>query len=807
LTPVEWLKANGFFLTLLICSIAFVLVRWGVDVFLQGLLVVLGLGFVIFIHELGHFLAAKWCDVHVKTFSLGFGPAFPGCSFRRGETTYKIAMIPLGGYVSMVGEGLEEGEDEDYPRSFKNKPVGQRMLIISAGVIMNVLFGCLAYIIVYRYAGVKSPPGIVATVEPASPAWTAGVRSGSVIERIGRVQNPSFTILKQTVSISGKGKQIPFVFAARGGEGERLEVGLEPRRDANGAVPVIGVAPPSETKLYPERFHKKRDLPVGYSSPAASARALPLHDGDVVVGATDPDQGKLTLLKHDLDARTFDVAELCRRMRKLGDAELVLEVVRDGPARAEQPESQRILPGSGFEFDDTIVGTTDPDTPDRPWNLKALPLDPTDPTGQRYDYFAFHDRMRKLAGKPAVLQVRPAKASAGDEPVSVLVPPAYHWTFGMRMKMGKVAGVREKSPAATAGVQRGDELKSVSMAHEDGTVREFVNLDPLRLPFELAREAKAKPGKATVTLTVLRPNRETHKDADSVVLPAVAWDDSWDSDVEEPINRAAPLAISQLGLAYWVESTVVDVAPGSPAETAGLQPNDVIAELRVREGGGKRDDPAKWGGWKKLTAKRENNAKSFDVWASVFTSIQTVLDYPELEVKVLRDGNELEQPVSLRCVEDPSWPLVDRGLWFIPDLRLRKANSIGEAVLLGGQDTLSGIMQIYAFLQRMAEGQISPDNIGGPIAIAEQTFFAAGEDFSVFLGILAFISINLAVVNFLPIPLLDGGHMVFLIYEKLRGRPPSEAIRAGAAYLGAALLLALVVFVFYNDIKRTWFGG
>src|SRR5439155_15807278 len=118
----------------------------GLDFLIRGFVVALGLGFLIFIHELGHFLAAKWCDVHVQTFSIGFGPAIPGCNFVRGETTYKVGILPLGGYVSMVGEGPEADEDENYPRSFKNKSVLQRMLIISAGVIMNMLFAAVIFV-------------------------------------------------------------------------------------------------------------------------------------------------------------------------------------------------------------------------------------------------------------------------------------------------------------------------------------------------------------------------------------------------------------------------------------------------------------------------------------------------------------------------------------------------------------------------------------------------------------------------------------------------------------------------------------
>src|SRR5271165_32444 len=106
--------------------------------------IAVGLGLVIFIHELGHFLMAKWNGVKVEKFSIGFGPTLFG--FRRGETHYVLAMVPLGGFVKMLGEGPEdEANKSTDPRAYPNKSVSARMAIISAGVIMNLLFGWLCF--------------------------------------------------------------------------------------------------------------------------------------------------------------------------------------------------------------------------------------------------------------------------------------------------------------------------------------------------------------------------------------------------------------------------------------------------------------------------------------------------------------------------------------------------------------------------------------------------------------------------------------------------------------------------------------
>ena len=97
---------------------------------------------------------------------------------------------------------------------------------------------------------------------------------------------------------------------------------------------------------------------------------------------------------------------------------------------------------------------------------------------------------------------------------------------------------------------------------------------------------------------------------------------------------------------------------------------------------------------------------------------------------------------------------------------------------------------------------MSTKTFGGPIEIVSVTFSLAKDNIYELILFLGILSINLAVVNFLPIPLLDGGHMVFLIYEKIRGKPASEQVRTIAAYIGLALLLALMVYVFVLDIQR-----
>lgn len=140
------------------------------------------LGLLIFVHELGHFLFAKLFGVKVLKFSLGFGPKVFGRQY--GETEYLISAFPLGGYVKMLGEQPdEEVAVEDKERSFSDKPVWQRMIVVAAGPVFNLLFALLLFFAIFAVAGLPDMVSgtAIGEVTTDSPAAAAGLMAGDTI--------------------------------------------------------------------------------------------------------------------------------------------------------------------------------------------------------------------------------------------------------------------------------------------------------------------------------------------------------------------------------------------------------------------------------------------------------------------------------------------------------------------------------------------------------------------------------------------------------------------------------------------------
>lgn len=155
------------------------------------------IGVLVTVHELGHFLVAKWCGVKVLKFSIGFGPRIVG--FTRGDTEYVLAWIPLGGFVKMAGEQPgEDVEPEDARRSFLGQPPWKRAAIVAAGPAFNLIFPVIAYFFVYLGAAeVRSSR--VGWVEPDLPAARAGIKAGDVFTRIDGKPVKTFEEIKESL--------------------------------------------------------------------------------------------------------------------------------------------------------------------------------------------------------------------------------------------------------------------------------------------------------------------------------------------------------------------------------------------------------------------------------------------------------------------------------------------------------------------------------------------------------------------------------------------------------------------------------
>jgi regulator of sigma E protease len=151
------------------------------------------LGFMILIHEWGHYAAAKYFKVRVEVFSIGFGKRLLG--FKRGDTDYRISAIPLGGYVKMSGENPMDERSDD-PAEFLNHPRWQRFIVALAGPFMNVMLAFVLwtgiFMVHYEYAAVIDGPAIVGWIMPGTPAASAGIQPGDQIVRVDDIENPNW---------------------------------------------------------------------------------------------------------------------------------------------------------------------------------------------------------------------------------------------------------------------------------------------------------------------------------------------------------------------------------------------------------------------------------------------------------------------------------------------------------------------------------------------------------------------------------------------------------------------------------------
>lgn len=646
-------------------------------------MVAIGLGLVIFFHELGHFAVAKWCDVKVERFSIGFGPII--YSFKWGETEYALSIIPFGGYVKMLGQDdvdpsqLTSEEIALDPRSYSAKPVYQRMGIISAGVIMNIITGMLFFAFAFRL-GVASTPCVVGAAIPGMPAWKAGIQPGDVITVIDGEKTNSFMDIIRSSAFSDGDIKMEGTHL----DGQKFDVEITP--DRTGTRPQIGLIQ-----------SKSLQIPV-FENPGTSVTQ------------------------------------------------------RGTAANKAEP---------GFKQGDTIRTIDD----------------------QPVENFAQMQRMLAAKSSQTVKAGVTRKGAAESDIVEITVGNNPFHTLGLWMDIGPIEAIQKGSPADRAGLKVGDKI-----THIDGQdVGKALN--PLRLPNYFSSKAGE-----TVAIVVNREQdgaQPAEVSLNVVPLDTPAW-------LEKPIFSNTPLAVGSLGIAFHVIPTALKVEEGSPAEKAGIQPNDHIKKIKILFPG--KDQAADWGGLEEVSYEFDDKNKN---WANAFWEMQVRPGWP-VELTYSHKGkiNEAKLTPWINPNQSPEdqWSLPIRGITMQTLRETQQAQSMGQALGMGVQYTTNSAKDIYLTLRSLFTGRVSPLELSGPVTIAKVAYEVSNDGYAQLLLFLGFLSVNLAVLNFLPIPVLDGGHMVFLCWEGITRKRPNEQVLAAATYVGMIFVLGLMIFVLYLDI-------
>lgn len=678
-------------------------------------LVLIGLNLVILVHELGHFLVARACGVKCEKFYVWFDVfGLRLLRFRWGETEYGLGVLPLGGYVKMLGQednparlqaeieraklenpnpcdtlrhDIEAAEQALYdPRSYLAKSVPQRMAIISAGVVMNVVFAFLAAAVAYQL-GVEQIRCAVGSVFAGEAAWRADIRPGDRIETVADRPVRRFNDLRAAISLGNIGRGVPVTVQRIEPDGTAKQERMTVEPDRLREAPTIGISNGFDLLL--------RDPPALPGSPAALANP-PFRPGDRIVQIDEmPVQSYGQV--HALLARQSD-----RPVRI---------TVQRGPA----PEM------------------------------------PPDQSGQ-------------------------------PELVTITVPPNPMRQLGLLMRMGPITAIQQHSPAAEAGLQPGDVIEQV-----DGRPV----ADPVLLP-EMFRQL-ALAGRSVV-LTVRRPgaNEPLQKVVPLRLAPYVAT----------PLEVTSPAAVWELGIAYQVVPQVQAVEPGSAAQAAGIQPGRRVLKVRLIPPE-RTALSAQLLGCDPDAVPLELAETSIDLsaadsgWTAVSYAIQMSLPGTQVGVHFDDGSSATLLPQTSGAAFDP-----ERGFLFEPLAYVETASSLLEAAQLGAAETWESLTLIFRTLQKLGTGQVSPKGLAGPVGIAHIAYGYASRGFASLLIFLCLISANLAVLNFIPIPVLDGGHMLFLAYEGIRGKPPSERVLTGLMFAGLIFLLSLMIWVTGMDVIR-----
>ena len=707
-------------------------------------LIVIGFGLLIAIHEFGHFIAARWAGIRVESFAVGMGPTV--IAYRRGlglrfgstapdiktrygaepekipteqlhadgvgETEYSLRLLPIGGFVRMKGqEDIDPSNTSDAIDGYGSKPVWKRMIVVSAGVIMNMITAVILFVIAFMI-GVKFEAPMIGAVRADSPAATArnldggvnGLLPGDQINSINGDPMTTFADIQIGAAMSHPDHEL-ILQVTRVGSATPLQFQLDPIKDTNSGLRSFGVTPArsgtlaDQIEIAPviENMLIKSGLSAAGVKPGSTLTAIngvPITNAESLDLAFEKSNGQPV-------STTWSLA----------------------------PNSTPLLSATTTNTAPALVATA--------------PLSP-------------EPKFEKLFS--------PDSKSIGEYDLGLI---------GFS-PLVRIDSVQKTSP--NQGILQFDDIVLAIEDRSGPRLGEFRSL----IQTYANRAVQLKILRAGETLSInARVDRQGRLD----VLVGPAWN----------LLVSARVIGSVLENPMDSKATQTTATPIASLELRPLTKIISINDIALTDWASMRD------------ALRATTAEAFakNTSAALNISFQNMLPNSPVKSAVItlsaREMNDIQKL---------GWSSPLPSGWFEPQMITRSAQ--GNPILaatMGFTETKKLTVLTWLTLDRLARGTVGVEQLRGPVGIVQVGTRVADRGMTYLLFFLAMISVNLAVLNFLPLPIVDGGLFLFLLYEGCFRRPPSVRFQNAATLVGLAFLGSLFVVTFYNDVVRLFTGG
>jgi len=697
-------KYFRMFLTAVIVVPAILLIARNIGFVGNALLVLLGFGAVVIVHEFGHFIVAKLSGIQVEAFSLFMPPMLLGVlkteeglririlpeilpkkgddsgngalcftiagKYKPSDTEYRVGLIPFGGFVKMLGqEDTGSVKSNDDPRSYANKPPHTRAAVLAAGVTFNVISAVIVFMIVFL-VGINLPPAVVGNVMPDSPAQRAGLKAGDeIIKTAGESEDLDFGNVAIAAALSGRDEQVQM--RVRHLDGTEDDFALVAEQIPGESLRGFGIL--SAGSLTIGKLSKKDDADDLFSKTGLLA-------GDLIKSVN----GRPVATYWEMD-----------------------KIIRESFTPKVTLSAERI---------DSVSGEA-----------------------------------RLIEAKIRLTLITPKRPDMSESHrngnIYSLVPP---------LRITDVLD-RKDSDGTKPSLQPDDIILAVG------------NVD--NPTYKQLRDATKEYEGKEMPVKVLRTGDDG---AEHIATVAVVPERQAGSD----------RVMIGVGITYDLERTVV---------ASTLPPEEGSAALEIPAGAA-------------ITAVDGVPVLNFfDIAREIrkYAGQRITIDY--------RLDEQVAGAVSMNVPgEEDSYVVKTDFADFIPFKpyeKTYKAEGPVDAVVMGYRKTVMFVAQTYVTLRRLIGGLVSPKDLMGPVGIMTLSYrIVAEKPFVYYVYFLGLISAAIAVFNFLPLPPLDGGLVVLLVAEKIKGSALSERVQAIVAYAGWAVIGTLVLYVTFNDIVRNFFS-